>query len=146
MIKEIYTALYDVLETETELFAPELEEPKTRPGFKIFLKPRTKDLNGDVKYQKIKVLYIYYPHDRLNYTAENYNMIDRFMEISGMPIITEEGMVMHFSDEFEYEMYDDILTAEGEVEIDMFTDPESRDELMEELKLLMVPNEELTNK
>ncbi len=137
MIKELLNGIYKALErSDIPLMASDTKEPKSRPGLKIYVKPKTSSINADVRLTTYEIMILYYASNIYDYYLEQYDIIEEFEEMILGSVELSNGVFVDF-DKLEFETDDDLLVVYIETTVDSKVDSEIDDEIMEELKLTL---------
>ncbi len=135
MLKELVRGIYKAIDMkDIELLANDLEEPKERPAFKIFIKPAYSRQNGNVRWTDIDIMILYYCKDYSDYYIELYEMEEELTDRLMAGFRLENGIYVEL-DELEFESDRDLLAVYTAVRIDTYIDSDEDAELMYELGL-----------
>lgn len=135
MIKEMHRGIHKALERDDiPLMESDLLEPKSRPGIKIYIKPRTSRINSDVRLTTYDIMLLYYAKDINKYYIEHYEMMEEITDKLIGCLELDNGVWIDI-DDIDFEQDDDMLAAYFSAEVDTRIDSEADNEIMEELKL-----------
>lgn len=141
MLKELLKGIYDAIgRKDIPLMASDMLEPKSRPGMKIYLKPKSYMVNSNVRFTDIDIMILYYARDVHSYYLEHYELEEALEELITGSFELENGLFAEL-DEIEFENDGDLLAAYTSCRIDTFIDTEADDELMEEMKAVISSGE-----
>lgn len=137
VIKELHKGLYEALgRKDIPLMPCDLQEPKERPGLKIYILPKSNRLNDSVRFTDYDIMILYYAKDINDYYIEHYEIMEEFEELLLGSIELENGVFVEFN-EIEFEQDNDLLAIYTGTTIDTYRDTEIDDEVMEELGLFI---------
>ena len=137
MLKELVKGIYGAIGREDiPLMASDMLEPKSRPGMKIYLKPKSYMVNSNVRFTDIDIMILYYARDAYSYYLEHYELEEALEELITGSIELENGAFVEL-DEIEFKNDNDILVAYTACRIDTYIDTEQDDEFMEEMQVFM---------
>lgn len=135
MIKEMHRGIYKALERDDiPLMESDLLEPKSRPGIKIYIKPKTSRINSDVRLTTYDVMLLYYAKDINKYYIEHYEMMEEITDKLLGCLELDNGVWIDIED-IDFDQDTDMLAAYFSAEVDTRIDSEADNEVMEELKL-----------
>lgn len=136
MLVEIQRGIYDAIgKKEIPLMACDLKEPKSRPGFKIYVKPvKSERMNNEVRVTDYEIMVLYYARDINDYYLEHYETEEALEELLLSVVELENGVFIEIND-VEFESEGDLLAAYMNTTVDTRIDSEVDDEVMEELSL-----------
>lgn len=134
MLRELNKGIYEALgRKDIPHMASDLEEPKSRPGIKIYIKPKSSRLNADVRLTEYSIMILYYAKDYNDYYLEHYDIIEAFEEMLLGSIELDNGVIIEL-DELEFDTDKDMLVIYTKTSVDTLVDSESDCEVMDELE------------
>lgn len=135
MLAEMRNGIYNAIDMkDAPLLVCDLEEPKERPAFKIFLKPTVTRQNADVIWTEIEIMILYYCRDYKKYYEEEEDMTEYLRDKLMRDIVLENGIALSL-EELEFETEGDLLAVYTSVNIDDYIESKDDAELMMELEL-----------
>lgn len=137
MIKEIRKGIYDALceamgREDVPLMASDTEEPKERPGIKIYLVPKAAAVTGMLRLTEYEIMILFYATDRDDYYIEHMAVEEALCELVNIPVETSEGIFIEL-DEMDIENDTDMLIAYTGCTLDTYVGSREDGEIMEEL-------------